>query len=63
MAARVQDVQLITHQDQFCFGFSVWDQDNKLTLTVGFATKGEAIQAADQAKAIFENAVLVVRHR
>ena len=60
LPARVQDVQPTTHRDQFCYSFTFWDQEGKIALTVGFATHEEAIQAAKQAKAMLENAVLVI---
>jgi hypothetical protein len=60
MLVRVQDVQPTSHEGQFCHSFTVWDQGGKIALTVGYATHEEAVQAAEQVKAVLSKAVLVV---
>jgi hypothetical protein len=56
-------VQPTTHQGQFCYSFTVWDQSGKIALTVGYATREEAVQAAEQVKAVLSKAVLIVGPR
>lgn len=60
MLARVQDVQLTNYQGQLCHSFTVWDQGGKIALTVGYGTHEEAVEAAEQVKAVLSKAVLVV---
>jgi hypothetical protein len=60
MLARVQDVQSADCHGQLGYSFSVWDENGKLALTVGFATSEEADQAFEQVKAIVARALLVI---
>jgi hypothetical protein len=59
MPARIQDVQPTDCHGQLGYSFTVWDDNNKIALTVGFATRDEANQAAEQMKAIVSRAILV----
>jgi hypothetical protein len=59
MSARVQDVQSTDCHGRRGYSFNVWDDYNKIALTVGFATSDEANQAAEQMKAIVSRAILV----
>jgi hypothetical protein len=59
MAARVQDVQPTACHGELGYSFNVWDEKNRIALTVGFATSEGANQAAEQMKAIISRAILV----
>jgi hypothetical protein len=59
MPARVQDVQLTDCHGQSGYSFTIWDERNRITLTIGFATHDEASQAAEQVKSIITRAILV----
>jgi len=59
MPARVQDVHPTDCHGKLGYSFTVWDENNKITLTVGFATSDEASQAAEQAKSIISRPILV----
>lgn len=60
MRARVQDVQLTDCHGRLGYSFTVWDENGKIALTVGFATNEEADQAAEQVRSIISRALLVV---
>jgi hypothetical protein len=60
MSARVQGVQPTDCHDRLGYSFTVWDENDKIALTVGFATSEEADQAAEQVRAIISRALLVV---
>jgi hypothetical protein len=60
MPARVQDVQPTDCHGRLGYSFTVWDENDKIALTVGFATSEEADQAAEQVQSIISRALLVV---
>jgi hypothetical protein len=65
MPGRVQDVQWAQDHDlsgdRSGYAFNVWDERDRLALSVGFATREEANEAAEQIKAIIARAIFVVR--
>jgi hypothetical protein len=60
MPARVQDVQLTDCHGRLGHSFTVLDENDKIALTVGFATSEEASHAAEQVRSIISRALLVV---
>ena len=48
MSARVQDVQPTDCHGQLGYSFTVWDENNRIALTVGFATSDEANHALNR---------------
>ena len=59
MPPRVQDVRSTSCDDQYGYGFNIWDQKGKLALTIGFATNEEAQKACEEIKAIVARALFV----